>query len=279
LCLQEASDWPEWAKTDEEKRRYLVAYKEQEGVALDPSRISKNPGLRSLAKLCLNSFWGKFGQCQNMRQTEYIHTPDELLRWVSDPSKDVTDCHVLSENKVQLEWEHARQFTPEDKKTNVFIALFTVWARLKLYSLLETLGRRVLYFDTDSVFFLSQPNQPEPSLGDYLGELTDEVVGDTIVEFCSGGPKNYAYRTAAGSETCKVRGFTLNFKNSQLINFSAVKDLVLRNDGSTIETIGGKICRDKYKREVFNREEKRLYRIVYTKRVFQQELDTLPYGY
>ena len=48
------------------------------------------------------------------------------------------------------------------------------------------------------------------------------------VEFVSGGPKNYAYITNRGDQTCKVRGFTLKY-NSPVINFETVKDLVTRS--------------------------------------------------
>ena len=36
------------------------------------------------------------------------------------------------------------------------------------------------------------------TLGPYLGELTDELKGEHITTFVSGGPKNYAYRTNTG---------------------------------------------------------------------------------
>ena len=54
---QEASGWPDWVKTDEDRARYIAAYKEREGVDLDPVKIELNPGRRSMAKLYLNSFW------------------------------------------------------------------------------------------------------------------------------------------------------------------------------------------------------------------------------
>jgi hypothetical protein len=41
------------------KDRYIEAYKEHEGILLDKDKIRKNPALRSLAKLLLNSFWGR----------------------------------------------------------------------------------------------------------------------------------------------------------------------------------------------------------------------------
>ena len=51
---QEASGFPSWCITEEEKRQYIAEYWRREGVQLDYSRITKNPGLRTLAKLMLN---------------------------------------------------------------------------------------------------------------------------------------------------------------------------------------------------------------------------------
>ena len=56
---QEASGWPEWCQTTQDKEKYVREYLENEGILLDPTRVEKNSGLRALAKLCLNSMWGK----------------------------------------------------------------------------------------------------------------------------------------------------------------------------------------------------------------------------
>ena len=55
---QEASGYPKECVTDEQKQRYIDEYYEHEGIRLDPNKIEYNPGLRSLAKLMLNSLWG-----------------------------------------------------------------------------------------------------------------------------------------------------------------------------------------------------------------------------
>ncbi|KYN09169.1 hypothetical protein ALC57_18724 [Trachymyrmex cornetzi] len=47
-------------------------YQETEGIVLDKNNIARNPGIRSVAKLCLNSFWGKFGQRSNLPNTEIV---------------------------------------------------------------------------------------------------------------------------------------------------------------------------------------------------------------
>ena len=51
---QESSGWPEWCKTQQDKDAYLSSYEHREGIALAREKVQKNPGLRSLAKLCLN---------------------------------------------------------------------------------------------------------------------------------------------------------------------------------------------------------------------------------
>jgi hypothetical protein len=45
---------------ENDRWNYIRDYHEKEGILLDYNNI-KNPGLRALAKLMLNSFWGKFG--------------------------------------------------------------------------------------------------------------------------------------------------------------------------------------------------------------------------
>ena len=75
----------------------------------------------------------------------------------------------------------------------MFIVAFTTsQARLKLYGALNTLKERVLYYNTDSVIYRWKPGQVDLPLGEFLGEFTDEVSGDPIVEFVSGGAKNYS---------------------------------------------------------------------------------------
>ncbi|RXN36931.1 putative DNA polymerase [Labeo rohita] len=79
----------------------------------------------------------------------------------------------------------------QTRDINVFIGAFmTVHAQLELYDLMDKLGDRVLYTDTDSLIFVSRDGDWMPPLGDHLGELTDEIGDDDyIMEYCSSGPK------------------------------------------------------------------------------------------
>ena len=61
-----------------------------------------------------------------------------------------------------------------------------------------------------------------------MGEFTDEVEGDPIVEFDSGGSKNYGYLTRGGKIECKVRGFSLSYKTKQRLNYYTLRDNILK---------------------------------------------------
>ncbi|XP_071944489.1 uncharacterized protein [Antedon mediterranea] len=226
----EASGWPEWCKTQEDKQKYIDDYSSVEGILLDKENTKHNPGLRSLAKLMLNSFWGKFGQKENVSQTKFVTEPREAYDLLSNPQVIVNDINFINENLAEVKFENDEQFIKVNKKTNVVIAAFTTAsARLKLYELLESLQERVLYYDTDSVVYVTKPGEWNPPLGDYLGQLTSEIDpkdGKFISCFVSGGPKNYAYKLNSGKTVCKVKGLTLNYTNSKLINFETVSNMV-----------------------------------------------------
>ena len=42
---------------------------------------------------------------------------------------------------------------------------------------------------SDSVIYIEREGEYNPPLGDYLGDMTDELNGGDITEFVSGGPK------------------------------------------------------------------------------------------
>ncbi|XP_053390895.1 uncharacterized protein LOC128553745 [Mercenaria mercenaria] len=283
---QEASGWPDWCVDENSKQKYIQDYYNTEGILLDYVKIEKNPGLRSLAKLMLNSFWGKFGQRTNLTQTSYITDPCEFFDMMTSDQQNVKNIQFVNNESVKLEWVYNDDFIETSGKTNVIIAAYTTaQARLKLYSYLQPLGRRVLYCDTDSVVFTTDVGQWEPPLGDYLGDLTDEVPNNSITSFVTGGPKNYAYGLAIPNKMgqmsiCKVRGITLNFKNSLDINFQTVKDMVTGKVDECVTVVDeNKIVRNPSTGHVITKRETKDYKIVFDKRVISKEYTTYPYGY
>ncbi len=198
---------------------------------------------------------------------------------------EVSDARIVSDNMMEVQYNSADDFAEPNNKTNVIIAAFTTaYARLKLYDLLDMLQERVLYYDTDSVIYVSKPGEPEPPLGNYLGDLTDELDGDYITTFMSGGPKNYAYHTARGKSETKVRGITLNRTTQQKINPDVIRALVYLHTECNTQAkvtvdIPFKITRDKKEKNIVTKKMKKDYRIVYDKRVIVDNYKTLPHGF
>ena len=135
-----------------------------------------------------------------------VYEPKRFFDLLYSSEFEVCDACMMNDDMLEVQYRNTEEFVEQNNKVNVVIAAFTTaYARLKLYDLLDLLQERVLYYDTDSVIYLHKPGKPDPPLGNYLGDLTDELNADYITSFVSGGPKNYAYRTKKGKTETKIR--------------------------------------------------------------------------
>ena len=83
----------------------------------------------------LNSFWGKFGENLQKKTTEAVTTPAHLFT-------DIHTVRISSLDSLEVVHSNLRENQPDNGRVNIFIAAFTTsWARLKLYSYLEQIGR------------------------------------------------------------------------------------------------------------------------------------------
>jgi hypothetical protein len=78
-----ARGYQNWVQCPEDGDRYISEFHKSEGIQLDKTTIALNPdkrGLakRGLAKLCLNSMWGKLTERNNRTCTKMITDPQEL---------------------------------------------------------------------------------------------------------------------------------------------------------------------------------------------------------
>ena len=220
---------------------------------------------------------GKFAQRSNLSKTEQIEDPQVFFDYLTSDEITVLDADLVSNEIMEIRYEYGDKFVQPNPNTNVVIAAFTTaYARLQLYDELDMLGERVLYYDTDSVIYLRQPGQPEPRLGNYIGEH--------ITVFASGGPKNYGYKTSGGKIDIKVRGITLDCTARQKVNFESMCELVsLRAEcgvtGTVSVDIPFRITRNTRTKEIQTKRMKKDYRVVYNKRFIIDDYKTLPYGY
>ena len=149
---EEASGYPDNVHSEVEKQEYIEKFLEKEGILLDKSNIKNNPGIRSVMKLMLNSFWGRFGMQTNKMQVKYI---SNLADWyalldddrytIQDISMDIPDVLIVYYNQNEKTNDGGNAIN----QINVVIASFvTCQARLKLLDVMQKLGSRVIYLDT-----------------------------------------------------------------------------------------------------------------------------------
>ena len=278
-----------WRGTEDEKAEYIQRYHDKEGIRLDPQNMKYNPGLRQVAKIMLNSMWGKFGQQSNKTQVKEFVDHVKFHRFLDSDKHDVQYVSVFTEDRVEVHYREHEGDVSVSPYLNIFMACFTTcWARLHLYDALGLLGDRCLYYDTDSVIFVSRPGWPDPPLGDFLGDFKDELeAGDHIVEFVSGGPKNYGYKTHEGKIECKVRGFSLNSEGKAQLNYNIMRANVLteisdpQSQPRQTQVIKSfHVRRDAKHYHLYTFPDYKQYQLVYTKRVLDPETYlTYPYGY
>ena len=286
----QASGWPEHCKTEEQKKKFVDEVLKCDGVKLDPTKMVKNPALRTLAKLILNSFWGKLGQKTLHSKTQLIYDYGQLMNFVTDPAKVVQSLVPLGEDCLQLAWKPIEDSDESLPTSSLIHAAFTTcFGRLQLYKYLDIVNFRGLYHDTDSVAYLSRPGEPDLPLGTHLGDLTDQVAedygpGSFITEFVAGGPKNYAYKVAVGGDTrvikvcIKVRGITINKSCDDLVTFDHLKAMVMGEEENMTIPIPRQIAR-LANWSIVTRPTSKKWQAINTKRRKVDKEHTVPHGY
>jgi len=84
-----------------------------------------------------------------MTQVEIVKDPERYFDLLTSDAVEVQNVRFINDEMVEIHYLHANDFIPANAKTNAVLAAFTTaHARLKLYSVLEELNERVLYFDT-----------------------------------------------------------------------------------------------------------------------------------
>ena len=175
----------------------------------------------------------------NRTQTKLISEPHEMYRFLVTLGIEVLNMMFASDDVVWISWQFSsEERVPSLRHTNEVIGAFvTAGARIHLYSYLNRLQDKAIYCDTDSALYIQPADEPAlVETGDNLGQMTLEVKANEIIsEVVCAGPKNNAYRTinsmtVASKTVCKVRGITLIYLASQLVNFAKMEDMILSMD-------------------------------------------------
>ena len=152
---------------------------------------------------------------------------------------------------------------------------------------------QICYCDTDSVMFIhdktnplhKEPRNDEPTLpkglkfGNGLGEWENEMKdGEWIVELVVGGAKSYSYRTNSGKIVVKQKGITLDRANETIVNFEAIKKMVLNHD--VLQTVPRfTFAWKSVSKDIITKFIARSVRCTIGEKRTIEGYDTVPYGY
>jgi len=204
--------------------------------ALRQNDWGKNSASKKVAKIFLNSGWGK--HCQR------LHLPQiEMHSWNERDRIDET----LEKNRLGLIKTEALQRGPTGLTTHKFVDMETERNLHKLYipagAAVPAYGRmmfmekvmqlpdperQLLYHDTDSMIYLQQAGDPDLVEGDELGQWAEEDFSKKrIIGFVGLGPKSYALKMADGTTEVKIKGVSVKQGHSHIVNYENMKKLVL----------------------------------------------------
>lgn len=239
----------------------------------------------------LNSFWGKYCQKSNQPTRTLFNKMEEFHACVFDRTNAIMSVQVLTEEVVSVTYRKIEGCEPRAYNTNPVVGSFvTCYGRLRLHSLLMKLGRRCLYFDTDSAYYTVDRLTGEPNIpyDTFLGDFTSELgAREEIVEFVAAGPKNYSYRKRnidTGFETIvqRIRGFTLSFAASQVVTHARLKEEVFKFVEENICNVIPVPCMQIRKTNDFRITTNvgyKNYSVCYSKRAVCADFSTLPFGF
>ena len=251
---------------------------------IELGELKENPGLRFIAKICLNSLWGKFGQNAKIRHSEYIDTEKDFYRVILDDKIEHISLSFLNDNMVYASYERKGEFVKANYNTNIYIACFTSsWARLRLYNMLDKLDKNVCYCDTDSIVYIENEQTKaivNQCIGDGLGEWTDELGGSYMDFWCCAQAKDYGYILNNGKQAGKVEGFRVTAETEEKMTNEQRIQLIkgaINNVGINYNQFAIKNC------EIITKQMVKQWAFKFDKRIFRKisenEIDTLPYGY
>jgi hypothetical protein len=281
---QECSGWPDGVVTDEQKQKYIDDYFKHEGILLDKDKIMDNPALRALYKYLLNNLWGKLTQKPNKTKYKIINDSNEWINLISDDAKSVIRVDFTNNKYLQVFYKNNEEINESSSKSNVVLGAFiTAYGRLKLLSEMNKLRGRVIYVDTDSIFFWTEEGLFEPETGDNLGDFTNEITkekGEYIVEEVAVGEKFYSYITNNGYTHALCKGITFNNLTSIILNFDSMKEMVIKNPFKEINVEQLNFIRNKREWSIKTEIGNKKITDTYNKRqILENMVETIPFGY
>lgn len=264
--------------------------------------------LRALAKLLLNTLWGKWAQKAAKRLQHTIYGSQQLLDLLNNPKVETKSCQFreTSLSIFNASYKIKDEFLPSVKHGNLFIAAaVTATARCRLHKKMIELGEEnIIYCDTDSLVLKYKESVMGKITGVGLGQWTNEYPKHHISHFYGLAPKLYSLKLhekkdGEGYETFRAKGVQLTIENQKKLTFDAVKPLIEdlvcgKNEKSTISVDNFNIFTNSTNNalpfgQVYTRKNQKQIRSIMSKRDVElvnhidweniTEIQTFPFGY
>lgn len=245
---QEAEGWKKLGASsatpsEEEQQVIIERLYQQNGYVgrIRPEKVNVNPVKRALAKLYLNSLWGKFAQKATDKQQQTVYGPAHFMEIWGDPAvkKETFEFRETAPGTYKVSYETTSPYRkPVGHGNLLFGAKVTEHARCVLHTqMIEILadGGEIIYCDTDSIIF-ARKKGGRNLLGIGLGKWTDEYPDETIKSVIALAPKMYMLEFDDHSSV-RAKGVPLTIRNKHKLAFENVKPLLLpiAQQGSDIE--------------------------------------------
>jgi hypothetical protein len=191
-------------------------------------KMKNNPAMYVSIKILLNSLWGKFAENVTNSETIVVASNDRTKRVKLHSEELRGKRRLIGESYIKgreedysiRSYKKITDMVRQTKGSIAVAAAVTANARVRLYEALKFYNKRVLYFDTDSVYYKDNEESVfKPSAGHVVGGLGDWDDELTGTEFISIGAKMYGIKSH--TDIVKSKGVP---KGS--INYKILSDLV-----------------------------------------------------
>ena len=168
--------WPKDVVTREQKELYVKGFTDQ-GIKLTFEQVLANSCLKNVAKLIINSIWGRLAinadKFKNLGLTENI---DHLVALYKNENSKYKLLELMSSLKCpKILYKYEGGIVKRSSNVNVIIAAFvTSLSRLFLLKKIRKVPN-IMYTDTDSAIYVMPEDEQDEDIDPRLGFWKDEL--------------------------------------------------------------------------------------------------------